>query len=158
MRIGAVASVSLVLMVGSASRLPAQTYVSFEVPLNLTQLSLDIERVRVTCIVAGDGLIGFPSASNFNPTDPNAPLPGPAARQEILVAGGQLVGSIKLIVGIPAELLSNPIGKTAYYGCILHGYSKSLQKWNLFYEAATEAPFKLKVTPDGGVIQGSFVW
>lgn len=148
-----------VLALGATRSAAAQAMVTFDVPLNPTQVHADIERIRVICIVMGEGIVlptgmGSPYG-NWNPLSET--LPPVAARQELWVMAGQVVATVRVIVTIPAEYLQNPVGKTANYGCMVGGYSKTLQKWGTFSEASTELPFKMKVTPEG-IQGGQFVW
>lgn len=147
---------AMALLLGATETASAQTYVAFDVPLNLTLVSPDIEKVRVTCGVASEGLV-LPSAF-INPwsTLLSTSLPAVGGRQEMWIVGGQLVMTAKVVIPILADFLQDPIGKTASYACMMDGYSKSLQKWSNFSEQSTEQPFRLKVTPEA--IQGTFVW
>ena len=130
------------------------TAVTFTVPLNLTQLPPDLERVKVTCGIAGAGVGIGTSVSPFSQ------LPSPSSeqypfKQELFVTGGQVVAtaSIQVVVFIDSQNL--PTGKTAQYGCSVFGYSKSLNGWEEFSETPSSPVFMLKPAP---AIQGTFVW
>jgi len=119
--------------------------VTFEMPVNLTQLSPDIERVRVSCWIASSAL---PFAA---PTSPDV-----FPKDESPVVLGQVVKTMTVLFPIPTGALQDPIGKTAEYMCLLMGFSKSLQRWDGFSETSTVPAFRIKPTP--APIQGTFVW
>jgi hypothetical protein len=133
----------------------AQTTVTLDVPLNLTQVSPDIEKVRIFCgfSPSGDGLV-FPT----NLTNEASVIAAGFAQQlEMPVMAGQVVVTMRLMFPISADMLpAAPVGKKVDYGCGLIGFSKSLQKWDQFSETQTVAAFRLKPTPQ--TIMGSFVW
>lgn len=121
--------------------------VTFEMPLNLTDMSSDIIKIQVACSITSDAI------------PPNQPGPKGASRTvkaqiELPVTGGQLVTTAKVVV--PVSGLDNPIGKTANYKCSITGYSASLQRWNWFSEADPTPAFRLMPTPER--FTGSFVW
>jgi hypothetical protein len=147
----------------------AQAVVSFDVPLNLTQLHGDIVRVRAICGVTSEAIVPAPLAnsgaaggdwSNLTSSSTSSyygeNLPPNAGRQEMAVFNNQAVATVRVIVAIPAEWLVNPIGKKAVYSCGVMGYSRTAQKWGFFSDQSTELAFKLKVVPEGFV--GEFVW
>lgn len=125
----------------------AGTSVTFTLPVNLTQLSSDLERVRLRCMVGGEGM-AWPSS--YMSSEASVP------RDEVPVLGGQLVTTMKIMVPIPVEFFKDPIGKTAEYQCGIDGFSKSLQRWDFFSETPTAPAFLLKPAPP--VIQGTFTW
>jgi hypothetical protein len=134
----------------SAQQLSGEaTSVTFTLPVKLTQLPPDLERVRLSCFLtslalrlpSGPSLL-FPE-SLFRPVD------------DVLVTSGQLITTMKVVYWLPVELFDNPIGKTAEYECGLQGYSKALQRWDILQEAATAPVFTVKPTPQA---KGSFVW
>lgn len=128
--------------------LTVATTVTFTIPLKLTQLSPDVEKVGVFCLVGGDGLLR-PSWASGVTMDL---LP----KDEMPVVTGQLVATMSVLVPIYAELLQNPTGKTADYQCWLAGFSKSLQSWQEFSETSTVPAFVVKPTP--APIRGTFIW
>jgi len=114
--------------------------VTFKVPLNLTQVSSDIAKVAVWCVI---------SSTAITTRD------GKLSKQEDLpVSGGQLVTTATVVVAVSG--LDNPVGKVAGYECRLSGFSTSLQRWDVFSETQTVPAFRLSPTP--AVLQGSFVW
>ena len=134
----------------------AQTTVSFEVPINLTQVSGDIEKVGVSCLVAGDGVVypaGYVAGNPFNTNETVGPN---WAKQELKVMGGQVVVTLRLNVQIPAEWLDNPIGRPGQYVCSIMGFSTSLNRWGQFKADSPVPAFRLSPTPQD--IWKSFVW
>lgn len=124
----------------------AGTSVTLILPVNLTQLSSDLELVRLRCGVFSEALI----APSYMTGEASVP------KDEVLVLGGQLVTTMKVMVPIPAEFLKDPVGKSAEYQCAIDGFSKSLQRWDMFSETSTVPAFLLKPAPS--VIRGTFTW
>ena len=123
--------------------------VTFRLPLNLTQLSLDVAKVAVSCNIISDAIPLSPGKAKGTTTM------GTLSKQvEIPVSGGQLVTTA--IVVVPVGGLDNPVGKTANCDCSISGYSTSLQQWSLFEEGHATTAFRLSPTPPR--ITGSFVW
>jgi len=125
----------------------AGTSVTFTMPVNLTQLSSDLERVRLLCGITSEVMIA-PSSMSSQDAMP---------KDEVYVLGGQLVTTMKVMVPIPLEWFQQvPIGKPAMYQCGLQGFSKSLARWDMFSETSSVPAFLLKPTP--AIIQGTFTW
>ena len=114
--------------------------VTFKVPLNLTQVSSDIAKVALWCVISSTAI-----------TTRDGKL---FKQEELPVSGGQLVTTATVVVAVSG--LYNPVGKVAGYECRLSGFSTSLQRWDVFSETQTVPAFRLSPTP--GVLQGSFVW
>jgi hypothetical protein len=136
---------------GTASPLAAQTMattITFSVPVNLTQLSPDLERVRLICMIMPSEVLKYPTGFGNNMEQ----LP----RDEMWVTGGQVVNTMRVVFPIATEWLVNAVGKTANYQCQLMGYSKSLQQWGPFSETSSVPTFFLKGLPNA--IGGEFVW
>src|SRR4026209_1409717 len=143
--IGILAAALVLSTPGSAA---AQTVITFDVPVNLTQVPPDIEKVGVACIVMGEGITSAAMSQLgglSNPTmifAPQVPSSGPTwVKLEWPVMAAQVVVPLKLSLAIAAEYLDNLLGKTANYGCLMAGYSKSLQKWDMFDAAHTVPAF-----------------
>jgi hypothetical protein len=167
MRIGVSAVITALLALGPHRALAAQfnlnpsdpqtanwtlaTTVTFTIPIKLTQLSPDLQKVRAVCVVMGGG---FSSAAT--PLFSNSNLLNWLANAEMMVLAGQVVATLSVTVPIWAELLEDPIGKTAEYRCGLQGFSKSLLRWDSFSETSTVQGLLLKPTPPP--IQGPFKW
>lgn len=130
----------------------AGTTVTITVPVNLTQLSPDLERVRFICGITSDAMAALPQ----NPmTVGLQDLLQP--KDEVLVLGGQLVTTMKVIAMIPIELLPEAAGKPAEYNCRFDGFSRSLQRWEQLHEGSTVPAFNLKGLSLAG-ITGTFNW
>ena len=131
----------------AAQTMTIETSVTFLVPVNLTQLSPDLEKVRAVCGV-------LPSAV-MTPTLPaNAPLP--VLMTEAPVVSGQVITTLRSEFLVYSGWLQNAVGQGATYVCDLQGFSKSLQRWDNFSDTAQDAVFRLTPTPP--TLQGSFVW
>ena len=130
-----------------AAQTPAvATTVTFVVPVNLTQLSPDLEKVRLACVVYSNATLVVPPGSVLRP----------GSEEEMVVTSGQVVTALRVIIPILSSWLQDPVGKRADYGCHLEGYSKSLGRWDLFSDTATNPAFRL--TPKPAELFGSFVW
>lgn len=123
-----------------------ETAVTFNIPVNLTQLSPDIERVRAACLIQSDALT-LPPGMGGSPEN----LPG----DETYVLLGKVETTFQVVFPIGTGWLKDPIGKTATYNCGLLGYSKALQGWQVFGPGQTGA-FNLNPPPQ--VMQGTFTW
>jgi hypothetical protein len=133
---------TLVLAALSAPRsLAAQTMVTFEVPVNLTQLAPEITKIRVYCVIKSTAIVA-PNAGNQSGTD------------ELPVLGGQLVTTMRVVISFPAGTLQAPTGKTAQYQCDLQGVTASGAGG--FSETTSVTAFQLKPTPPS--LTGNFVW
>lgn len=133
----------------------AATAVTFTVSVNLTQLSPDLERVRVICYIKPSAVLVYPSimSTTLQPNAEQFPY-----RSEMWVAAGQVVGTMSVVIPIPAEWLKEPIGKTAEYECWLQGFSTSLKQWGFFSDPPSAPAFLLKPAPAPTLLHGTFVW
>lgn len=120
--------------------------ITFVVPVNLTQLSPDLEKVRLACVIASSPVFVIPTGYG----------PSPNAEDEMPVMNGQVVTTLRAVIFIQSSWLQDPIGKDADYGCALEGFSKSLARWDRFADNAPDPVFRLKPTPQS--IWGKFVW
>lgn len=133
---------TLVLAALSAPRsLAAQTMVTFEVPVNLTQLAPEITNVRVYCAITSTAIVA-PTAGSQSGYD------------ELPVLGGKLVTTMRVVITFPAGSLQAPTGKTAQYECVLQGVWAS--GVGGFSETTSNTVFQLKPTPPP--LTGNFVW
>jgi hypothetical protein len=124
-----------------------ETSVTFLVPVKLTQLSPDLEKVRLHCLILADTVLN----TYYTPTPAGLPILSP----EAWVTSGQVVTTMSLTVYV-VSVPPTAIGKESYYQCNIDGYSKSLQKWGFLTETATDAAFRLTPTPMP--INGKIVW
>lgn len=131
--------------------------VTFEVPINLTQLAADITKVDVSCILTS-----------------NAIVPGPGNQQrlaghaEFAVSNGQVVvPAATVVVAVPADRLQKPEEQTFNWVCDLTAYSVGARPppparrypagWDTFAERHDKPSFVLSPTPPTK-LSGSFVW
>ncbi len=121
--------------------------ITFQVPLNLKDVSADITNVKVTCMVHGDEAIGMQRKATANWADEK--------EVEVPVSGGALATTVAVPVTI-SDTSNATVGTSANYACSLTGFSSSLQRWSEFSETAESAPFRLIPAPQP--IAGSFVW
>lgn len=147
-RIGALTLVGVSL--GAPCSLMAQTStiattITFIVPVNLTQLSPEITKVRVGCAIA-------PSSALVYPTNNTGPSPN--VEEEMDVTSGQMVTAFRVIMPIYSSWLQDPVGKQASYGCALEGYAKG--RWDRFKDTHADPAWRLTPTPE--TIWGTFTW
>ena len=161
MRFGSLAAAVMIL--GSARDAAAQATVTFEVPLNLNQIPAGIAKVGVVCMISSEAIVipqsaaggGWSNLTQSSMANLNGEMLYPMAARQEFWATGSLVVTARVVVSLPAEWLSNPVGKTARYTCGVQGWSPATLKWDFFHEQAV-APWKLKLTPE--THQGEFVW
>lgn len=135
----------------------SQTSVTFAMPLNLTNLSVDIAKVRVECHISSSALVAIqPLAVNVGLAS-GATQVMVSTHVDYPVSGGQLVmlnpGATVAFAGI---YVNNPTGQTATYVCNLTGFSTRLQTWDLFSATATTSAYRLSPTPVQ--LTGTFTW
>ena len=127
-----------------------ETAVTFLVPVTLTQLSPDLEKIKLHCLIHYNEV--FPKTPSF----PAGAVPMP--EDEATVIMGQVITTMKVEYVIPSGwLLKEAAGTLAYYHCNFQGFSKSLQKWAYLSETATESVFRVTPLP-GGSLNGTFKW
>lgn len=131
--------------------------VTFEVPINLTQLAPDITKVDVTCELTSDAI-----------------LPGPGNQRrlgghvEFAVSNGQVVApAATVVVAVPANRLQKPEEQKFAWECSLSGYSVGARPppparrypagWDTFADKHDKPSFVLSPTPPAK-LSGSFVW
>ncbi len=134
--------------------------VTFEVPINLTQLAADVRQIDVTCYVTSDAVI-----VNRNTRGP-ASNPRLTGHTVLDVGSGRLVTTANVVVAVPPDRVQTPDGKTFNYECSLTGYSAGTRRprasggfpagWSLFAADHTNPSFRLSPTPK--VLSGSFTW
>jgi hypothetical protein len=147
--IGLVAAVSL----ATPALLSAQgvsTEVTFKIPVNLTQLGPDVQKVKVSCSLLSDAIVATTSGATA--------LYGGgfevAKAAELPATGGQVVTTALLVYTLTG--LDNPVGKNANLSCILVGWSPTEKTWIVFDPNATNASFR--TTTEVPVLKSSFVW
>lgn len=134
--------------------------VTFEVPINLTQLAPDINKVNVTCYLMGNAIL---------PGNPSSAYPRRLAGYvEFAVSNGQVVEpTATVVVPVPAERLQKPEEQTFDWECSLTAYSKGARPppparrfaagWDTFAPRHDKASFQLSPAPPA-TLSGSFVW
>lgn len=140
---------------------PAPTNdITFEVPMNLTQLAPDITQVDVTCMLTSNAIL---------PGNRTGAYPrGLGGHTVFDVSNGQLVApAATVVVAVPADRLQKPEEQTFNWECTLTGYSAGTRPppparrippgWDTFAERHDKASFVLSPAPPA-TLSGSFVW
>lgn len=123
----------------------AQTMITFEAPVKLTQLSPEIEAVGMFCSIKSDAIV--------------APTPGGhSGIDDVQVVAGQLVTTFRVVLTFPDGTLTAPVGKTANYSCELRARTKL--GTSAFGDPATVPGLRPEfvVKPVPPTVRGSFVW
>ena len=121
--------------------LHAQTQVTFEAPVKLTQLAPEITAVQLYCEIKSAAIV--------------SPNPGrQAATDEVPVVGGQLTTTLRVVLTFPQGALQSPVGQTASYMCEIKGRTQN--GLGGFSDTATNPVWVLK--PNPAPTQGTFVW
>ncbi len=121
--------------------LGAQTMVTFEAPVKLTDLAPEIEKVSLYCEIKSPAIV--------------LPNPGQAsAADELPVVAGQVITTFRVAIEFPQGSLQAPVGKTANYLCYLRYRTKT----GMTSFDALPATSTLAVKPSPTPIQGTFVW
>ena len=123
------------------------TTITFVVPVNLTQLSPEILKVRAFCSVLPSAVLVWPQSG-----------PSPAVTDEMDVHSGQLITVFRVAIPILSTSLQDPLGKRADYACQLEGFAKG--RWAIFSETASDPTWRLKLQQPSSpfLIQASFIW
>ena len=144
-------------MMSTPSAVAAQTVVTtvtFSIPLNLTNLSPDLARVRLVCAILPGGSLVYSKSENdaASTFDVNA-LP----KADLPVVGGQVQATLSLDYPIWDGWLKAGInGSTNQYECRLQGFSMTSQTWDYFSATPKDPAFLL--TPAPVPIKNSIVW
>jgi len=119
--------------------------VTFKVPLNLTKLSTDITKVRVSCRLQSTALVAV-NVSGQQSHDM-------AVGIDVPVSNGQVVTTATVVFS--NFTLTNPAGATATYQCTLMGLDNTGGGAN-FSESSADPKFRLTPTP--APLTGTFAW
>jgi hypothetical protein len=119
--------------------------VTLRVPLNLTKLSTDITKVRVSCRLQSTALIAYDLQGQESH--------GMAGGTDVPVSNGQVVTTATVVFS--NYTLTNPGGATASYQCNLVGFDRTGISSN-FTESNPDPKFRL--TPAPGILTGTFAW
>jgi hypothetical protein len=158
MRFGLVGFAAAVWVCGLPGSGAAQSFdraVTFTMPVQLTLLSPDVDRVGLVCVIIPSQVLQYPDDLTRILTSTRAVSESWPFRDELPVVAGQAAGTLDVVHRLATEWFRDPIGKNADYTCSLVGYSKSLQRWDAFSETPTEPVFLLNPTPR---IRGVFTW
>ena len=129
------------------------TIITFNLQLNMTNLSPDLERVRLACFIQSPAYSWQIPTNSGTPGAWAAMLPG----AEIYADQGKAVGTLSVQFPIAtAYLAPDAVGKQATYGCMLIGYSSSLQRWDTLGSQQTTPAFRVSTT--AAPMTGTFVW
>lgn len=132
--------------------------VTFEVPINLTQLAADIKQVDVTCTISSDAIVPSGARDSFRQL---------AGHVVLDVSNGQVVAPQNVVVvAVPAERLQEPAKHSFHWECRLTGYSAGTRPppparrtpvgWDTFAERHEKPSFVLSPAP--AVLSGDFTW
>lgn len=119
--------------------------VTFKVPLNLTKLSTDIAKVRVSCRLQSTALVAV-NSSGQQAHDMVVGI-------DVPVSNGQVVTTATVVFS--NFTLTNPGGATATYQCTLMGLDNTGSGSN-FSETNPDPKFRLTPTP--APLTGTFAW
>jgi len=133
--------------------------VTFEVPINLTQLGADITKVDVTCTITSDAILAAGARGT------RAQLSGHTVFD---VSGGQVVKpAATVVVVVPADRLQDPDKHSFNWECSLTAYSEGARPppparrftagWDTFAARHEKASFVMDPAPEP-VLSGSFDW
>ena len=119
--------------------------VTLKVPLNLTKLSADLVKVRVSCRLQSTAINAF----NANGEQTHDLF----VTNEVPVSNGQVVTTLSIV--FTNFTLTNPAGVSASYGCSLGGTDK-LGQGSVFNDSNPLLAFRLTPTPAN--LAGTFTW
>jgi hypothetical protein len=127
----------------------------FTVPLNLTQLSPDITKVHVQCLVENEPFQGAPTVTGA----PGVLASAPGVHSVLSTSADvdvapdrRVITTTSVYVPIGAVI----VGNRSRYECTLRGFFASSQTWRSLRSAALQPPFRL--SPDPAPITGSITW
>ena len=119
----------------------AQTMVTFEMPVKITQLAPEIEKISLYCQIKSIAIV--------------SPNPGQAEGvDEVPVLAGTLETTLRVVIAFPQGTLQAPVGKSASYTCYIRG--RTATGLGGFSATTTIQAYVLK--PDPAAVQGTFVW
>lgn len=137
---------ALLLVAITAPRsLSAQTMITLEVPVNVTKLSPDVQKIRVMCNLSSDAIVPRSVGE----------APSVTSIDEVPVVGGQAVSTLRVVFTFPVGALKEPIGKNARYDCSLMGVT-STGTGGFSDTIASTLPLYMKPPPP--TLSGNFVW
>lgn len=119
--------------------------VTLKVPLNLTKLSTDLVKVRVSCALQSTALRTIDAQGQETQRA--------FVTSEVPVSNGQVITTLTLVFS--KFTLVNPAGVTATYGCSLGGTDNRGQG-SVFEASNPFLPFRVSPTPAN--LTGTFTW
>lgn len=141
---------SMCLVIWPAVTLAQSTEVTFRVPVNLTQLTTDIDQVRVVCRVNSSAIITKSESGEVIDYYFGFGTPMP-------VVDGRVAASTTVVVPIPR--LEDPAGKTASYWCSLQGRGRTGSAGVFSQFMGQDWPqVALRLSPTPTPITGTFAW
>ena len=141
MRSRILATVVMLFAASSPRSVTAQTMVTFEVPVKLTQLSPELQKISLQCQIKSEAIV--------------APVPGQViGTDEVPVVGGQVITTMRVVITLDATALKAPVGKPASYTCDILG--RTATGLGGFTDTAQNPVYQLKPTPVS--LTGTFVW
>lgn len=140
----AVIAVIVIPAVGGAQTVStvASAEVTLTAPVDLSQLSPDITKVKVECVIQSDAIT---NGNQFKEVSQLVEHP---------VSGGAVKTTASVVFSLTN--LDNPAGKTAKASCMLWGWSQPAQRWAQFHPAQTDKAFQTNVTVASS--NTTFVW
>ena len=130
---------TLAVTLSASQSLGAQTMVTFEMPVKLTQLSPDVVKVGLMCTIKSDAIV---------PT-----FTGTTAHDEVSAVGGQVVTTLRVVITFPQGSLQAPVGKTASYSCNL-----TARTTNGLGGFTEDPKYIAYLKPNPPPVEGTFVW
>jgi hypothetical protein len=121
--------------------------VTFTIPLNLTQLSPQIDKVFISCEVMSSAILVNRSKGTGRVTPPWLEFPN---------TSGQVVTTATFVVPLPFGTVDTTQGASANYVCYLGGHSKMTGQSSGFSDTNADPAFRLSPTPTA--IYGNFTW
>lgn len=145
----AVLSCLAVFCAGDAGAQAAPPNVTFEVPLNLTKLPSQIQKVRLLCSIASSAL--QPGSDGLRRR---------YGELEIPVSQGAVAQTVQVVVTLTdQDLGNNPSGQPASYTCELAGFSTTVARgWATFHGSTQNDPLFFLAPAPPSSLTGSFVW
>lgn len=135
----------LLVAIAAPRSISAQTMITLEVPVNVTKLAPEVQKIRVMCNLNSEAIVPATAGG----------VPSVTALDEVPVVGGQVVSTLRVVFTFPAGSLKEPIGKSARYECSLGGVTPN-GTGGFSDQIASTLPLYMKPPPP--VIAGNFVW
>jgi len=131
-----------------SARAAQSSDVTFTIPLNLTQLSPQIEKVFISCEIMSSAILVNRTKNMGRVTPPWLEIPN---------TSGQIVTTATFVIPLPFGTLSETApGTSASYVCYLGGYSRTTGQPTSFSETAADPAFRLSPSPTS--LYGNFTW